>query len=158
MIYTHPVPIKITVGPMPDAFGSFVTPAASPSIKWNPYLYVHTLDKRILYVGEAASLGRIKRGFTEDFTVSSAYKWRQNYAGKALTTYAFKLTETVFLTEKYRRALEAEVVLEICVTLGNWPSECHGLQPQADVAKSEVIQERKTKILNQLKTQRINSV
>lgn len=75
-----------------------------------------------------------------------------------MVTYAFKLTEPEFQFEKYRRALEAELVLELCVILGNWPSECHGLQPQADVAKSKVVQERKTKILNQLETQKIYSV
>ena len=157
MPYTHPLKLQVVLNPLPQAQGSFTVPPVTPSLKNSPYLYVHTLNGICLYVGEAATLNRVKHGFRYRLGLSSAYGWRANYPSQTLLTYAFKLPESVFeigdstgSPEEFRKALEAEVVAGIRARFGNWPRECHGIQPQPQLALNRTVLNRRDKVLNQL--------
>lgn len=151
-VYQHPVKLEVSIGVSPDFIGSYQTPCVTPSLKNNPYLYVHTLSKRILYAGEAGTLDRLKQGFGGNLNPPSEniYGWRAKYRNTTLITYAFKLVESKFKDRNFRLALEAEILFMLRMHFGNWPCENRGFQPRPEYTHDSTVQKRLIRIWNQL--------
>lgn len=132
--------MEVQIGSAPECFGTFKVERRTPSIKPFPYLYFHFSKDRLIYVGEAATLRRLKSGFGNKLGAKgkNVYHWREKYHGQTIKTYAFRLSDE-FKTRDLRLALEAEVLFKIRTDLNNWPIETLGFQPRSAHTNKEII-------------------
>jgi hypothetical protein len=104
-------------------------------------IYIIRLDKEIVRVGESSSgavrivkglrepLRRIRKG--KDRKNYLAYHWRAEYRNSSIYADYFPLDDNPFSDNHLRRALEAEVTLQLRLALRAWPkcmSEIHFLE------------------------------
>jgi len=120
-------------------------------------IYVLREGARILYVGETAQGPiRAKGGFKEAYSGTRSYSWRrdEDLRGRQIELLVFSdlATSNVFAEQRARRALEAEVTLEIRLRTGSWPAKMTEIHFSESLSRQQVVVGAKAQIVADLES------